>query len=254
MTRRQPAGVPSGGQFATKTHAEVAIDLHDPAAAPLPMLRDETVQAVRDAIEGLESRPVESFRNTYQAFPTAAYGAALDSLRRMRSEMAGEPPPPLRSGADAALDEFRSRRTFIPDTRPITEMQADAVARLDTIVNRLDDPMVVECSDADREFPSDAYRTALDNLRAIRDQIRVGVPPEMKPDVARAWNGASVAQMAAYEPPAAPSTHSTSPQSMFRGPQLGAYRQRLLDGLAAREAARKSGSGQRDLSGLPFAD
>ena len=137
MTRRQPAGVPSGGQFATKTHAEVAIDLHDPAAAPLPMLRDETVQAVRDAIEGLESRPVESFRNTYQAFPTAAYGAALDSLRRMRSEMAGEPPPPLRSGADAALDEFRSRRTFIPDTRPITEMQADAVARLDTIVNRL---------------------------------------------------------------------------------------------------------------------
>lgn len=189
---RQPQGVPGGGRFASKAHAEVTIDLTDPDAVPLPVLRRAAMQAVGTAIEELESRNMESLRHSYQAFPTASYGAALESLRRMRSEMCGDPPPQYLTGADVAFDEFRNRTAFIPGRRPITEIQTEAIEQIDRAVESLDHKAVAQCRDADRSFPGDAYAEALANLRAIRDQIHVGSPPKISSDVAKAWSGLTI--------------------------------------------------------------
>lgn len=266
---RKPQGVPGGGRWARKDHAEAdGVVLSNPDAVPLPVLRQRAMEAVGSAIEELESHNMKSLRHSYRAFPTASFGTALGSLRQMRAQLCGEPPPMYRTGADISLAEYRTRTTFIPGRRPIAEIRAEAADQIDQVVGRLDDPVVVECSSADRSFPTNAYSKALASLRTVRDQIHAGVPPKVPAQVAEAWSGLTIKGpgMGVYQrrldiaiakrDDARRQTPRIAPEpTAFRGPHMGVYRDRLLAAIAERDAARReAGHPAESTADLPFSD
>lgn len=105
LQRRQPAGAPTGGQFATMGRAETATTLAPPVRSWQPILED----GVHQALDTLHANVAPAD----EEFPASQHAAALDALHGLADallERRGMAPVPHRSN-----DELVDLRTAVAE-------------------------------------------------------------------------------------------------------------------------------------------